>query len=698
MLYDDPVTAPQFETTGHWRADSIRVAGTDAYVDGEYLYQSWPYDDHGTSTSVAGTPPEQEPNSNSFGAMSGDVVYPIDEATYANNAADLLEFRAQPKGNEVLYRITLTTMVEPDAAGVAIGIDTGTGSQTDWGYGLGELGAPVDHVLVTNGEQALLDGEPIPSSVDLDRNQIEVRMPRQPGEEMWRHYCVTGLVEADSLQFKQVQREPSETHPGGANGQNPPPVFDVGFRTADQEPMSAVGTSFVNPWTGSFEPGGAVENVEAATEVESRGSGVGHWREHAQATSLSDRDISAFHADINFGKLRRQVTDRNVPQEGYLNLLYSSRYRLGDGIKDNVILGRVHPYTLYVPSDYDGSSAPLQLYMAGTTATYNTAGVSTPNILREFGEESGGLVLVPEARGPDIPYRDEAELDVFEALNDASHRFEVDFEQLYASGYSRGGYGTYRLMSLYPDLFVGGFSIVGTPGASASNLERSNVTSLADNLRHNPLLIWVGTADTILPYPFVFPYQERLRELGYEHRFDTFPDYDHFRFGLEDEWEPAREYLADRSLTKRPRRITYRREPLRDAREFGLVHDGAYWINDIVVVDGADDGLLDATSYGISEPITEPVRFNSAGDRPSPHQRRGVRLETVVADPPTKNRLELTLSDVQALTVYIDEAGLNLESPLVLEVESDADVAITLVGSSDTTTVELSAGMTEQTI
>lgn len=53
---------------------------------------------------------------------------------------------------------------------------------------------------------------------------------------------------------------------------------------------------------------------------------------------------------------------------------------------------------------------------------------------------------------------------------------------------------------------------------------------------------------------------------------------------------------------------------------------------------------------------------------------------------------------MQALTVYVDEAGLDLEARLTLAVESDSDVTITLVSSSDTTTFEIAAGTTEKTI
>src|SRR5438876_144659 len=45
--------------------------------------------------------------------------------------------------------------------------------------------------------------------------------------------------------------------------------------------------------------------------------------------------------------------------------------------------------------------------------------------------------------------------DVAESTgNDAFGRVPVDRSRLYLTGYSMGGYGAYRLASLYPDLFA----------------------------------------------------------------------------------------------------------------------------------------------------------------------------------------------------------------------------------------------------
>jgi hypothetical protein len=97
-------------------------------------------------------------------------------------------------------------------------------------------------------------------TLDLDRNQIEVTVPLEPREAAWRHYAVTGLCSTETHQFKELQREPSEDHPGGATPtENLPPVFNVAFRSNDQEPAA-----------GAFSGG---------------------WRNNAQAQALSNRNL-----------------------------------------------------------------------------------------------------------------------------------------------------------------------------------------------------------------------------------------------------------------------------------------------------------------------------------------------------------------------------------------------------------------------
>jgi hypothetical protein len=216
-LYGDTPTPPQLENGFGWSADPLLIAGSGAYVDGEYLYQDFVYDDHGADTRswVSGPPTNASSPGGVLSQPTGDYHYPNDPDRYGYNAADLLEFRARPTDEGVAYRVTLNTTLEPDAAAVAIGIDTAADRRTDWGYGLGELGAPVDHRLLTWGTGAELDGAELDDdrvTVDSRRNQIELEVPLDPGTDTWRHYLAVGLWDGDAG-VQKVAVDAGETSP-----------------------------------------------------------------------------------------------------------------------------------------------------------------------------------------------------------------------------------------------------------------------------------------------------------------------------------------------------------------------------------------------------------------------------------------------------------------------------------------------------
>lgn len=740
VLYDGPAVAPQLENASYsiWSADPLMVSGAHAYVDGEFLYQDFIYDDHGANTTaVPLAPPDGEPGVDPqsevipssgddgreltdgtapLGAPTGDVVYPTDDERYRDNAADLLEFRTRPVTDYgVLYRVTLNTMTAADVAGVAIGIDTGgDGGRSEWGYGLGELGdLDLDAVLVTWGDDAELveaDGTTteVTSIADVERNQIEVRLPRDPGAETWRHYCVVGLFDTDAKQFKAVQPRPTENRPGGSHGTNPPPVFNVAFRSHDQEPMGA----------GNLEPGSAEREVAEATELGPRGYGFGHWREHAQARALARRDISEFHADVDFGVLRAGETAYSVPEEGYISRLYASRrpfededvdFTPGEGIDGdtNTLTGRVQPYTVYVPSSYDGTPAPLLLDLHSHSTTYNEYAVLMPDQLRQLGEDRDSLMLFVEGRGQEGWWRDEAELDVFEAWADAAARYNIDFDRVSLTGYSMGGYGTYRLASLWPDLFAKGFAVVGPPDEAVLTGPLGhemgtpqNALRVTENLRHVPLLLWVGTNDELVPLPGPVRYARKLSEAGYRHELDTFSGYDHMTFAYRDDWDHATqflegEFLGDATVERRPARVTYRAVPEMDSESLGLIHDGAYWVSAIEVVDGAESGLVDVESVaaGVGPPQTEAVR--GGGIEPGPHVKRGLRW-TGHRSTDSRNALVATLEDIAAATVWLEEAGLDPTEPVTIEVASTTEADLTLATDGSETTVTVGPG--EETV
>ncbi|MGH2828959.1 MAG: prolyl oligopeptidase family serine peptidase, partial [Actinomycetota bacterium] len=482
--------------------------------------------------------------------------------------------------------------------------------------------------------------------------------------------------------FKAILDQPTADQPGGAHGTTPPPVFNVGFR-------------FDEPAVNGDLDGMVADPLGSAG---TRTVGAGHWREHAQALALAARDITLMHADIDFAKIAAGTDDfSGVPRTGFISRLYSSRLNLGEGAKPErpMLLSPVQPYGVYVPASYDGSTpAPLTLALHSLSCSYNQYAVFAPRLYQELGEERGAIVLTTEGRGPDGWYHDEAEYDLFEAWNDLAHRYAIDASRVTINGYSMGGYATWKIGSQYPDLFASGFAIVGPAGENIAHAptngevaDPQGAIGILDNLRNVPVLAWHGTNDELVPVAGAVNVANRLRDLGYRHEVDFFPGYDHFLFSVLDRWGPGKAWLNAYPVVNRdPDHITYRVRPQMDNAALGLIHDHAYWLDDIRVAGDAPTGLVDAVSEarGNADPTLSPI-IPPVGTEPAPHVKSGLG-EYGPGAGPQANKIRLRLDAVSALTVWLNRAGIDTTAPFTIEVATNAPVVVTLAGSNGTST------------
>ena len=396
--------------------------------------------------------------------------------------------------------------------------------------------------------------------------------------------------------------------------------------------------------------------------------------------------------------------------------------------------GRWQPYSLYVPRSYDGSTPiPSALVLhgrGGSHGSYNRQ----PGFLRDMGEHPGlpPLALItPLARGESF-YTDYGERSTLLALDGPRPADSASTRTVsYLTGYSMGGYGVFRLAVRYPDRWAAAVSwagftgeflgtaevsetldynrLTGDPGGlrqeifdplMAATLNRrpgpieyqavsGDPVQALESLVNLPVLQLGGTNDEIVPVTGQLAAASRLEELGYRHRFDLYPGYEHITFALVDDWTVAREYLGDRRRVTRPAPCGVRHVTRLDRPEGGR-RDPA----------PRPGGLVGDRPAGSRRCRRRPlVRLASTPPVPALPGRRHERrdLTAVVARPTPNlqfgtdwtdggperlaNRLDLSVSNLTELVIDLHGAGL---APLCLTVvvTSDGPVTVRFPGSS----------------
>ncbi len=671
VLYALAPDAPQLENRHErFRAGPLLVSGTDAYVDGEYLYQDHLYDDYGSDTNGQGD--------SSLSARVGDITYPTDRERYGGNAADLVEFRISTGPDDVMYRITLNTLLASDTTIAAIAFDTDGDASTGSAVLPGDPNAPfpgTDQAVVTWGTGAqhhdLGGTEPVttelPVEADLEADQITVTVPRTVSDPSgtWRATVAVGLHDGEGGWLLPANSA-GEDQPGGADVLDPSPtgILNVGFR-------------FDEPYVG--------DNVPPDSQ---------------QAPALRSKMPTNFAHDIDFAALDAGEERTTVPETGTQVRLFPSRLDLGEGRDLDAFpayLGQLQPYSLYVPSTYDPDTPAGFTFDLHSLASEHWQYNGSTGI-RQLGEERGNLVATPMARGPDGWYQLEAEYDTFEVWNDVARHFNLDPDRVAIAGYSMGGYGTYRLGGLYPDLFGKAFTTVGPPGdgiwvppgdptGGAETL--SNLW--LENVRNVPYLNLAAGEDELVPLPG--PRAQNLgapehgidgfEQYGYRYRFRVYPTAEHFTIALLDyDVEAAVDFLGDAAVDRSPPHVTFSYLPATDAPDLGLVHDHAYWVSEVRLADDSAElaeATVDAFSHGHGVGDPETTRIEDTGVDPIEYVDVGLEWGEA-PQIEVENLMELTLANVGSVRFDLARAELDPREELTLQVTADVAGEVLLDG------------------
>lgn len=758
-----------------FKAMPLMVAGHEKYDQGEYLYQDYVFDDFGAettggpfNTSTITSPATGNATPDAANFRSGDIAYPSNTAKYGDNAADLVELRIVPRVSDVLYRVTLNTLLAKDSTLVAIAwnkdaVTTGgsstlvpTGATTIAQGSHGSSGVTVpgtDEVIYLWNNTAGGGGQHVAFSstgagtvtslvvdVDLASNQMTVSVPRSthsPSGTAWKYVAMTGLHNGSGSWVLPTQNA-SATVPGGSGtaSPNPPAIFDLNNHQAIVNGQSGGKTGELCHYLDT--PCDTVQAIALR-----------------QVNGFAAPALTAYARAVNFDALANGVVASTVPAEGAANPDKKSLVRLfasrivttpaeghersadqgnasssGSGLSgvpanDRIFFyGPLQSYSIYVPTGYRAATAAPLTWSNHSLAQFHWQYNGT-RFVQEAGEKRGSLVVTSNSRATDGFFTGRNEIDHFEVWADVLRNYSVDQSRTAVTGYSMGGYGTYRQATQYPDLFTKAYSVVGPPGAGVwkgtGGVGSGTGTSTAEeyytltnfwleNLRNVPIFNMAVETDYLVPIGG--PRQQNigstaagdqsLEGLGYRYTYQEFQSGEHLTLFANDSYPMVKDFLGTEAIDANPAHVTFSYVPDSNFTHTGsdgvvipLKHDHAYWVSQLVLrtvtppspatQNKSSKGTIDVLSlaFGRADAVaaaqtTTPGTLMGGYVSPALAYTQYQKNWAAPLAITIENKLVLKLTNLSAVNVDALRAALNTGSEVVIDSTSDGATQLNL--------------------
>lgn len=301
---------------------------------------------------------------------------------------------------------------------------------------------------------------------------------------------------------------------------------------------------------------------------------------------------------------------------------------------------------------------------------------------------TGSLVLTPEGRGPCFWYWSEAGADAFEAWADAARHFKLDPTYNAISGWSMGGYGTYKFLATYPDLFARALPDIGcvsaetgwpgepTPSISGPDAE---ILSLAASLRNVPILSANANMDQLCITSSQLQLLDRLSALGYRYDWREY-------VGMHGPYYPtaaeSAAFLGSARVDPNPPHVSYTLDGAMNEPQWGMTLGHAYWLSGMQLRDpsvGPELGTVDAFSHGFGQADPQPnAPVATSGTSGSFTYTGTVRTWRPARAIPRRDELDLHLTNISAVTVDVSRA--RVDCGVRLQVTSDGPAIVRLAG------------------
>jgi len=660
-----------------------RTSGTGRETGGASFWSDFVYDDHGAAGLQVSQPIA------SLAPTGGTYIYSDPDAHM--NGADIFRAAVGVDRTASYWRIDWNTLVNRNVPIAEWALDTDNDTRTGtsaWPAAAGVRSPGIDRALVVSAKGArLVDAAgkslaTLSTTVDMNARSFVVRVPRTvlPVSGAWKVRLAAGVADATGTSFAPVPQSD-----GALPGQ--PSVYNVTFRTYLQEPPV-------------YKPSG--DQGELMGNGLARGEKYGNfWMERHQSDALSTGDVSAFALDLTWSDLLAKRTTPEPMPTGYTNRWYVSPLNLGQGVVANTgggtgdlrpnYLGRIQPYAVYVPTTYKpGRKTPLTWILHSLSVQHNQYGALDPSQIQQECEDRQSICSTTLGYGPDGWYFDEAELDFWSVWHQLALTYTLDPERTVISGYSMGGFASYKLGLEYPDLFAKAMPLAGPPGCGlrvnqqiggASGAGRcttaGNTTPMIVNARWVPYILGDGVADELVPVSSVLEQVQTFMSDGNRIHFELYPAEDHLVYATQDGFSSEISQLGTTTRATNPGHITYSWYPVLADPKFGLGPTGAYWVRGIAGRASTSLATIDVQSNALPNPVITTHQSQGAnvpGD-PTPALVED-QTWTLGASPKPVRSLVATLTNVSS--IGIDMVRAKLPSG-VLRITSDGATTLRLL-------------------
>jgi S-formylglutathione hydrolase FrmB len=674
-----------------------QTSGTGRLAGGASEWSDFIYDDYGAS-SPQGYNTSTFSQSSSLSGRQGDYVFPSGAAD--NNGADIFRAGVGLKGGFSYWRVDWVTLADANVPIAEWTLDTDDNAATGaaaWPAQAGVSSPGIDQALVVSSRGAWLVN-PVTGirtnvvanggslTVDPTAKSFIVAVPRTllPVSGTWRVRLGAGLADATGQNFA-----PPDVDTAGSSVLPLPAerVYNVTFRTVAQEPPVYTDGS-------SDALVAAAQSALAATPV---GSTLGldglartvtgnFWMEDDQADTLATGDVSKFSELVNWSALAAGDSTPEPQPTGYSARWYVSRLdpgagqRTDDGAEGDfapTLMERVQPYSVYVPTNYrPGDKTPLTWILHSLEVNYNQYGALDPQLLQQLCQNRGSICATTEGFGPAGWYYNEAETDFWQVWRQLAQSYTLNPARTVISGYSMGGWASYKLAFEHPDDFAGALVLDGPvacgvevyPGVTGPAAQNPACASdgqsvgMVANARWIPYVIDQTYADELVPTTGVIAQAQAFDQAT--QRYDLFihTGADHLAFATEDRFSDAVSALGNPVRVTDPGSFTYDWYPSLSSSALGIGATGDYWLSGLAArtaAAGTVAGIV-ASDAALPERSVTAVRSGpSLVTQPLPGTNTSLswKLGTRAA---AASRMRLTLTDVSALTLDAAAARLRI--------------------------------------